>query len=129
MPLTTIGETILKNAIAKGFADTQLATVYLGMGDGDAPFNPDQTDLQGTNKARSAMLEGFPQAVGHEVRFVAEFDLSSSPLDIAQIAELGLFDSPSGGNMIYRGLTNWEFEIYPDKTYHSSIIFIIGLPA
>jgi len=82
--------------IAQDFA-ARHESGYIGVGDGITAFDPAQTDLAGTNKARRPIDS--VQIAGSLVTFRATF-----PNAVANFEwlEAGLFESVSGGGMAVR---------------------------
>jgi hypothetical protein len=82
--------------IAQDFA-ARYESGYIGVGDGITAFDPAQTDLQGTNKAR-AVITSY-NISGSLVTFYATF---STAVANFEWLEAGLFDSSTGGGMAVR---------------------------
>ena len=82
--------------IAADFA-ARYESGYIGVGDGIDAFDPAQTDLQGTNKARRAVTSY--NISGSLVTFYATFPNASGNFEWL---EAGLFESSVGGGMAVR---------------------------
>jgi len=82
--------------IAADFA-ARYESGYIGVGDGITAFDPAQTDLAGTNKARRPVSSY--EVAGSLVTFYATF-----PTTVANFEwlEAGLFESSTGGGMAVR---------------------------
>lgn len=100
MALTSAGATLLAQClISDGPTFANSANAYIGVGDSSATQSATLTDLQGTNKARAAMMTGYPQRTGSEVTFKAAY--SEGAAEYAW-REWGTFNAASGGAMITR---------------------------
>ena len=82
--------------IAEDFAG-RYESGYVGVGDGTTAFSADQSDLQGTNKARAAITS--VTVSGSLVTFRAEF---ANGVANFEWLEAGLFEASSGGGMAVR---------------------------
>ena len=82
--------------IAQDFAN-RYESGYIGVGDGIDEFDPAQTDLQGTNKARAAITSY--NISGSQVTFFATF---ATTIANFEWLEAGLFEASSGGGMAVR---------------------------
>ena len=99
MPLTTAGLNIIARATANGLGAGLPLSLWFGVGDGDAPFDESQTDLQGTNKLRRPANV---TADGTEIRVTTEYEVGTGTFTPK---EYGLFDAAENGVMLCRTLT------------------------
>ncbi len=120
---TSVGAGVFAAAVASGLANVHALTLFLGLGDGAAPFSPDQLDMQGSTRVRRALAAGYPQASGADLQIVADFEAGSAPSDMREIA---LFDSLVGGNMIWRGVIDLGPSL--GKAVSPMIQLTFGLP-
>lgn len=101
MALTTAGVNFLAQAVAGQGTAFNSANARLGVGDGTAAFAAAQTDLQGTNKFRKAMDDGYPEVTPPAVRFKATFGPSEANFPWNEWA---VFNAATGGVMLNRAV-------------------------
>ena len=96
-----IARDVIADAVIGGsdFPKFNNANARIGVGDGATAHDPAQTDLQGTNKLRKGMEEGFPSRDANVLTFRAVFDESEANWDWNERA---LFNAASGGQMLNR---------------------------
>lgn len=99
MALTTAGVNFLSQAAIGQGVPFSNANAYIGVGNGTAAFAASQTDLQGANKLRKAMDNGYPTINAPVVTFKSTF----APGE-ANFAwnEWGVFNGSTGGVMLNR---------------------------
>lgn len=78
---------------------------YIGVGDGATAFAADQTDLQGTNKFRKQVFEGFPErnTGGSLLTYAAMFGTADANF---VWNEWGVFNAGVAGAMLCRKVEN-----------------------
>ncbi len=96
MPWTDFGREFLAQC-AMGETDLTALVLEVGVGDGDAAFDPAQVDLQGGDTLRKAVLGGFPSRALNRITLAAEFEGAEA---VWHWREWGLFDD--AGNMYLR---------------------------
>ena len=99
MALTTSGVEYLAQAVTGAGTPFNNQNARLGVGNGSAAFVDSQTDLQGFNKLRKEMDEGYPKVDGAVVTYKATFGPSEA--NFAWL-EWGIFNAASGGTMLNR---------------------------
>jgi hypothetical protein len=99
MQFTTAGLEFLAGITAGQGTAFNNSNAYIGVGDSDTAFDPEQTDLQGTNKVRMPMEPGYPIVTDNAITFKAVFAPSYANFTWK---EWGIFNAASGGVMLAR---------------------------
>lgn len=75
------------------------ANAHIGVGDSDELFSVNQTDLQGSNKKRMGMEEGFPSRESNKLTFKSSFGVDEANF---VWKEWGVFNNSTAGEMLNR---------------------------
>ena len=102
MPLLNDGRDHISGALI-GESPTPFdeANAHIGVGDSDAAFSAEQSDLVGINTARQGMDSGYPSRDGNELTFRATFGTEDANFDWE---EWGIANDPSAGTMLNRAV-------------------------
>lgn len=104
MPATNAWRVLVAQMnVGESYTPYNNSNAYIGVGDGTTPFDPSQTDLQGTNKARKGMESGYPQRSGNVLTFASVFGPGEATFNWQ---EYGVFNASTGGTMFVRDLQN-----------------------
>lgn len=127
MSLTTAGINHIAHAIiGDGVTPFNHANARLGVGNGTTAFSVSQTDLQGQDRARTGMDDGYPSIAADASR--VSFKSTFGPLE-ANFAwnEWGVFNTESDGVMLNRVVESNGTK-QPGQTWilEVSITFTIG---
>ena len=99
MALTNAGVNFIAQAVMGNGVPFNAANTHMGVGSSGNVFNVSQTDLQGSDKMRKAMDDGYPIIDGPKITFRSTFEASEANFPWN---EWGIFNAQTGGVMLNR---------------------------
>lgn len=98
---TNVARNIIADALIGGTSYDKYnnSNAHLGVGDGDDAFDPTDSDLQGSSKARLAMQATYPQRADNALTFVAQAGTGDANF---AWEEWAIFNHATTGQMLCR---------------------------